>query len=190
MYSGFGKAMGNRFIPAGSLQIPQIGITIDVFFEILYRTGIWWQFLGWGQLIAGFFLLTQRWSTLGAVLFLPVILNIFVITISMDFHGTPFVTGSMLFANLLLLAWDYQKLQVLALPNRTISKNLYLPDDQLNTPRYWESLGVLLLITSLSFGNRAGTTVWFAICFSEGLVGFLLWKFYKKFMMEKGFLKL
>ncbi|RZK30545.1 MAG: hypothetical protein EOO61_19140, partial [Hymenobacter sp.] len=48
VYSGVGKAIGKRFIPAGSLQLPPTGMTLDVFFETLYRTGIWWQFLGWG----------------------------------------------------------------------------------------------------------------------------------------------
>lgn len=71
-FSGMGKAMGERFIPVGSLQIPPTGMTLDVFFEALYRTGLWWQFLGWGQLVAGFLLVTQRWSTLGAVAFLPI----------------------------------------------------------------------------------------------------------------------
>lgn len=190
VYSGIGKAMGARFIQAGSMQIPQTGMTIDVFFETLYRTGTWWQFLGWGQVVAGFFLLTQRWSTLGAILFLPVILNIFVITLSMDFHGTPFITGLMLLGNLLLLTWDHQKLRILILPNRDINQIVNAPSDQLDTPYYWELLGIFLLITSLSFGNRTDPITWSGLCFLEGLLGLLLWRFYKKYRLGKGTLKL
>ena len=180
VYSGMGKAMGERFIRAGSLLIPQTGITIDVFFEALYRTGSWWQFLGWGQLIAGFLLVTQRWSTLGAVVFLPIILNIFLITLSMDFHGTPLIMGLMVVATLGLLGWDYTKLRVLLLPNRDVDLSLKLRSDQAGHPRYWESLGLLIFLTSISFGNREGTILWFIACFVEGLLGWLGWWFYKR----------
>lgn len=185
VYAGFGKAMGGRFMPAGSLQLPPVGITIDVFFETLYRTGLWWQFLGWGQLLAGFFLMTQRWSTLGALLFLPVSLNIFVITLSMDFHATPVITGLLVAANLGLLAWDYQRVQTLILPNRTIDLPLRLTDDQLGTPHYWEALGGLLFITSLWFENRLDTLLWFGACFLEGLLGLLLYQTYRRRMQKE-----
>lgn len=171
VYAGLGKAMGGRFMPAGSLQLPPTGITIDIFFETLYRTGLWWQFLGWGQVVAGFFLMTQRWSTLGALLFLPVSLNIFVITLSMDFHGTPVITGLLVLANLGLLAWDYRRLQVLLVPNRDVDIPLRLTSDQAGTPYYWEVLGCLLFITSLCFGNRLDTVLWFGVCFLLGLLG-------------------
>lgn len=140
VYSGIGKAMGERFIPAGSLQIPPTGMTLDVFFETLYRTGVWWQFLGWGQVGVGFLLVTQRWGTLGAVAFLPISVNIFLITLSMDFHGTPFITGLMVLANVGLLAWDYTRLSPLLLPNRDINVSLQLRADQVGHPRYWEIL--------------------------------------------------
>lgn len=180
IYSGVGKAMGERFILAGSLQIPPTGITLDVFFEALYRTGIWWQFLGWGQLIAGFLLVTQRWSSLGAVAFLPISLNIFLITLSMDFHGTPLITGLMVLANLGLLAWDYTKLSPLLLPNRDTNLALQLRTDQIGHPRYWASLGLLIFFTSISFGNRAIPLLWFTLCFVEGLMGWLGWWFFKR----------
>lgn len=67
-----GKVLGERLTQVGTLQIPLTGMTLDVLFETLYRTGLWWQSLGWAQLVSGFLLLTQRWSTLGAVAFLPI----------------------------------------------------------------------------------------------------------------------
>lgn len=186
IYSGMGKAMGERFIQAGSLQIPPAGMTLDVFFETLYRTGLWWQFLGWGQLVAGFLLVTQRWSSLGAVAFLPISLNIFLITLSMEFHGTPLITGLMVLANLGLLSWDYTKLIPLLLPNRDITISLQLRTDQLGHPRYWESLGLLIFLTSISFGNRANPPLWFIVCFFEGLLGWLGWWFFKRNKAKDG----
>ena len=180
IYSGIGKAMGERFIPAGSLQIPATGMTIDVFFEALYRTGVWWQFLGCGQLVAGLLLVTQRWSTLGAVLFLPVSLNIFLITLSMDFHGTPLITGLMVLANLGLLGWDHARLSPLLLPNRDINLSLRLRTDLVGHPHYWEFWGLLIFLTSISFGNRENPILWFLACFIEGLAGWLGWWFFKR----------
>lgn len=180
IYAGLGKAMGERFMPAGSLQIPPTGITIDVFFETLYRAGMWWQFLGWGQLGAGFLLVTQRWATLGAVAFLPVSVNIFLITLSMDFGGTPLITGLIVLANLGLLSWDYTKLSPLLNPNRKVHLSLHLRDDQLGHPHYWEGLGLLLVLTSISFGNRENPILWFCLCFLEGLAGWLIWWPFKR----------
>ena len=48
-------------------------------------------------------------ASLGVVLYFPIILNIFVLTVSIDFAGTPFITGLMLLGNLYLLCWDYDR---------------------------------------------------------------------------------
>lgn len=188
VYSGFGKATGGRFIPAGSRQIPEVGMSIDVFFETLYRTGIWWQFLGWAQVVTGFLLLTQRWSTLGAVAFLPISVNIFVITVSMDFHGTPLITGLMVLANVWLLCWDYPKLSILFLANRDASFAVRLASDQLNTPRYWETMGIVLFIASISFGNRESPLLWFALCLLVGVIGLAAHFVYTRHARNRGVL--
>ena len=83
------------------------------FFETLYQSGIYWRFLGIAQFITGSLLITQKYAKLGAFLFLPIIANIFVITISYDFNGTPIITGLMLFSTILLLMWDWDSLKIL-----------------------------------------------------------------------------
>jgi hypothetical protein len=102
------KILGERFTTDVDLDSP-----IGFFFEAMYRTGAYWQFIGWAQAIAGLLLLIPATSTLGAVLFFPIILNIFVITVSLGFFGTPVVTGGMLLANLFLLCWDWHRLKPL-----------------------------------------------------------------------------
>lgn len=108
------------FIPPGLIKVRgerftsmDLGTDVGFFFEAMYRTGAYWQFLGWAQVLAGVLLLMRGTSLLGALLFFPVILNIFVITLSMDFHGTHVVTGGMLLANLYLLCWDWHRLKPL-----------------------------------------------------------------------------
>jgi uncharacterized membrane protein YphA (DoxX/SURF4 family) len=103
--SGITKVVGNRFTILG-LDNP-----VGFFFEAMYRTGFYWRFLGLCQLGAALLLLIPRTATIGALVYFPLILNIFVITVSLDFRGTPFITGLMLLANIYLLCWDYDKLK-------------------------------------------------------------------------------
>ncbi len=44
------------------------------------------------------------------MLYFPVIVNIFLITLSMGFRGTPVITGLMLLGSIFLLCWDYDRL--------------------------------------------------------------------------------
>jgi uncharacterized membrane protein YphA (DoxX/SURF4 family) len=103
--SGITKVLGNRFTILG-LDNP-----VGFFFEAMYRTGFYWRFLGLCQLAAALLLLIPRTATIGALVYFPLILNIFVITVALDFRGTPFITGLMLLANIYLLCWDYDKLK-------------------------------------------------------------------------------
>jgi uncharacterized membrane protein YphA (DoxX/SURF4 family) len=103
--SGLTKVLGNRFTRLG-LDSP-----VGFFFEALYRTGFYWRFLGLCQLAAAALLLVPRTATLGAVVYFALILNIFVITVSVGFVGTPFITGLMLLASVYLLCWDYDRLK-------------------------------------------------------------------------------
>ncbi len=103
--SGLKKVMGERF------TLLPIENPIGFFFEALYRTGFYWNFLGIMQLTAGLLLLIPRTSFFGALLYLPIIINIFIIVSAMQFKGTPIVAGLMLLANIYLLFWDYDKLK-------------------------------------------------------------------------------
>ena len=164
------KIKGKRFTTYSHEDAP-LGSPMH-FFEVLYQTGLYWQFIGWAQLLAGFFLMTQRYAKLGAVLNLPIILNVFVITMSMEFGGTPVITGLMLVANLLLIAWHWGELRSLVnLPYLAAA-----PDLEENKP-IWAITGLLL------FGFTAGYRVlidffnpflWSGVCFLIGLGAFLI----------------
>lgn len=105
--SGLTKLLGNRFTLLGP-ETP-----VGYFFEALYRSGFYWNFIGACQLLAAALLLTPRTATLGALVYFPLILNIFVITVSLHFTGTPVITGLMLIACIFLLCWDADKLEAL-----------------------------------------------------------------------------
>jgi len=102
--AGLTKLLGERFTVLG-MDDP-----VGFFFEALYQTGWYWNFLGAMQLLAAALLLIPRTTTLGAIVYFPIIINIFSIVLAMHFKGTPYVVGLMILANLYLLVWDYKKL--------------------------------------------------------------------------------
>jgi uncharacterized membrane protein YphA (DoxX/SURF4 family) len=77
--SGLKKLLGEKFTILG-LDSP-----VGFFFEALYRTGFYWNFLGLTQLVAGVLLLIPRTSFFGALLYFPIIINIFILVVSMQF---------------------------------------------------------------------------------------------------------
>lgn len=103
--TGMVKLLGRRF--TGMSPQSEIG----GFFETLYRSGPYWRFLGLAQVLAGLLVLSRKTATLGAIAFFAIMLNVFFITISYDFRGTPVVTGLMLLSTVYLLLWDYDRLR-------------------------------------------------------------------------------
>ena len=141
------------------------------FFETMYQSGLYWQFLGAGQLLAGLLLMTQRYALLGALLFLPIIANVFVITISYDFAYTYTVTGAMLLATLGLLRWDWHRLRVVV--NQPVLAPPALP---LYESKQWEVVGLgLFAFTALYrvYTDDYDFLWWFGVCACLGLGGLL-----------------
>lgn len=101
--TGLVKLLGQRFTVLG-LDTPT-----GFFFEAMYRAGLYWRFLGLSQLVAGLLLLVPRTAFAGALLFLPIVVNIAIITTAIEFEGTPVVTWAMCLATLWLLAWDWPR---------------------------------------------------------------------------------
>lgn len=105
--TGVVKLLGQPFTSLG-LESP-----VGLFFHALHQSGLYWGFLGAMQVAAAVLILVPATATLGAALFLPIILNIFVITVGLGFTGTPWITGPMVLATMLLLAWDYHRWETL-----------------------------------------------------------------------------
>jgi uncharacterized membrane protein YphA (DoxX/SURF4 family) len=101
--SGMTKVLNHRFT---SLPISE---PVGFFFEAFYRSGVWYQFVGWAQLTAAVLLLLPRTATLGALLYFTIIVNIALVTIGVGFTGTPVLTVLMALAALYLVCWEYDK---------------------------------------------------------------------------------
>lgn len=81
------------------------------YFNALYQTGFYYEFIGWGQIIAAVLLLFPRTAHIGALMFLPIIANIAVLTSSVGFAGTNYITALMLLAAIYLVGWEYDRLK-------------------------------------------------------------------------------
>ena len=81
VYASIPKILGERFT-----RMP-VETPVGFFFEAMYQSGFYWNFLGWGQMIAALLIMTQRFATAGALMFYPIIINIWLITWSMGFRG-------------------------------------------------------------------------------------------------------
>jgi hypothetical protein len=78
---------------------------VGLFFEGMYASGFYWNFVGYFQIIAGILLMTPWFKRLSPLLILPVTVNIWLVSISLHMKGTPFITTMMLLANLYLVLW-------------------------------------------------------------------------------------
>ena len=75
-----------------------------------FDLGMYARFIGYAQVGIGFLLLTLRFSTLGAVMLVPLVANIFMVTVSMNWTGTPYVLGFFIVVNAFVLWVDRKRL--------------------------------------------------------------------------------
>lgn len=109
--------LGLIFFTAGmSKLMPFPGIIGPVWLEerlAPHGLGFFARFVAISQIIVGLLLLTRRFATLGAVMLFPLLLCILMVTISLEWQGTPYVNGFLLVLNITLLLSDYPKLKFL-----------------------------------------------------------------------------
>ena len=75
--------------------------------------GLYARFVAFSQVGVGFLLLSKRFATLGAVMSFPILLNILVVVISLQWRGTPYVVAFLLACNGFLFYYDFHKLKFL-----------------------------------------------------------------------------
>ncbi len=116
IFNRIGLAAG--FIPSGLTKIFDERFTslsvkhpMGNYLEALYHTGYYYTFIGYVQVTAAILLLIPRTSTLGAVLYFPLILNICILSLAVGFEGSLVTSPLMVLANLYLLCWNYDKLK-------------------------------------------------------------------------------
>jgi hypothetical protein len=168
---GMGKLnTSNVPLDADSFPLDASTPPMILFFKVMYESGLYWKFIGWIQIIAGGLLMTQRYAKIGAIIFFGIILNIFVITISYEFNGTPIVTGLMLLAIIYLLIWDIQSLKFLFIQKGFLKyENLKVAGNN-----YWVILGIVMISTIVIMSIlKIKIFLLLFILFIEGLIGLI-----------------
>jgi uncharacterized membrane protein YphA (DoxX/SURF4 family) len=122
--AGFVKIMDERF--AGGLsEIHPMG----TYLVALYHTGYYYTFIGIAQVLAAILLLISRTVTVGALVYFPIILNICILSFAVRFEGSLVTAPLMVFANLYILVWNYDKLKYI-LPFKTLPNYLIIEKPQ------------------------------------------------------------
>lgn len=178
--SGLTKLLGNRF------TVLSTDTPIGYFFEAMYRTGFYWNFLGLCQIVAGILLMTQRFALLGALMFLAILSNIWIITISLSFTGTWVITSLMMIAVIVLLIWDHHKLMPVLGYNRSMTIESY-PDPG----RIWINAGLIYTVCLMGLSIPGPVEEGLGLWISRLLIGmvfltflFTNYKMYKKLNLD------
>jgi hypothetical protein len=101
-----------------------------------------YQFIGVAQWVAAACLLMPRTATLGALLYLPIVVNVFVVTVAIGqaFAFTRVVTGALLLGSVYLLLWDWDRWKQI------------LPTSAPHDRRHGELLTVIGMLVSAGVG--------------------------------------
>jgi len=114
LVAGMVKILGERFASGLTVTHP-----MGAYLEALHHTGYYYTFIGIAQVVAAILLLIPRTVTLGALLYFPIIINIWILSFAVRFDGSYISAPLMVLANLYLLVWNYDKLKYI-LPFKTI----------------------------------------------------------------------
>jgi hypothetical protein len=129
------------------------------YFNALMDTGFYYEFIGWSQIIAAMLLLIPRTAHIGALMFLPIIVNIAVLTCSVGFKGTWLLTIFMTLAATWLVAWEYDRLKPIVFYDRG-ERSRSLPYQFVAIPLFFAAGGVAMagLWKLIGLGNFASYT--------------------------------
>ena len=113
------------------------------YFNALYDTGFYYEFIGWAQLTAAVLLLFPRTAHIGALMFLPIIANIAVLTTSVGFVGTWILTILMTLAATWLVAWEYDRLKPILFQTRA-EQTRSIPYQFISVPAFFAIGGAVM----------------------------------------------
>ena len=94
-------------------ELPAHVIKIKELIGGMKQTGYFWEMVGVAEITCGALLLTQVLALLGAVMLIPLTLNIFLFHAFLEPHetGELVLTGLYFIGNLAIVAYDYPKLK-------------------------------------------------------------------------------
>lgn len=109
-------------------QLPENVVKIKALIGGMKQTGYFWPMLGIAEIVCGVLLLSQVLALLGAVMLVPLTLNIFLFELFLGGGNITeiFIHGLYLLGNLLILAYGYPRLKMAFLTIESSNKKLVL----------------------------------------------------------------
>ncbi|WP_422107686.1 DoxX family protein [Winogradskyella sp.] len=123
------KVLGERF------TVLAVNHPMGNFLDAFYHTGYYYTFVGIMQVLAALLLLIPRTVVLGALIYLPIILNICILSLAVRFDGSQITSPLMLCAVLFLLCWNYHSIKHI-FPFNYLQVNSVLPKKEELTKRF------------------------------------------------------
>lgn len=105
--AGYVKIIGERFTDLHNNQ------PMGHYLEALYHTGYYYTFVGYAQILAALLLLFRSTVVLGVLLYLPIILNIAILSLAVRFEGSLLTSPAMVVACIYLFCWYYERTKYL-----------------------------------------------------------------------------
>lgn len=102
---GYVKIIGERFTDLHNNQ------PMGHYLEALHHTGYYYTYIGYAQILAAILLLIPRTVVLGTLIYLPIILNICILSMAVRFEGSLLTAPLMVIACLYLLCWNYDRIK-------------------------------------------------------------------------------
>ncbi|RZK39789.1 MAG: DoxX family protein [Pedobacter sp.] len=150
--SGMVKILGERFAAGLSTNHP-----MGQYLEALHHTGFYYTSIGLAQVLAAILLLIPRTVTLGALLYFPIIVNIFLLSYAVRFEGSSLTSPLMVLACLFLILWNYDKIKyILPLNHGTSSPIVSVPKTLNNKFPIRFFLGTLATVVLIALFVRFG----------------------------------
>lgn len=128
-----------------------------------YGLGMWAVFVAWSQVTIGLLLLSQRFAVFGAIMLVPMIANIFVITVSMKWPGTPYVNAVFMAMNALLLWSERHRLKLLFIDDDQAVRNIVVKRRNVQADLWCVAGIVVALIAPTLYRVHKGLPYTFAI---------------------------
>ena len=139
--AGYVKIIGERFTDLHNNQ------PMGHYLEALHHTGYYYTFVGYAQIFAALLLLIPRTVVLGTLIYLPIILNICILSFAVRFEGSLLTAPLMVIACIYLLCWHYDRIKYLFPGYQPVSAKL----ETSNKFPVWFFAGVLGTFLAVGF---------------------------------------
>jgi uncharacterized membrane protein YphA (DoxX/SURF4 family) len=144
-----------------------------------YNLGFYSVFIAYSQIVIGFMLLVKRFATLGAVMATPMFANILMITISLHWHGTPYVVTFFLLCNIYLLIYDYHKIKFLITDDSKPIQNIPVKRNDIQLDILY-IIGLIIILIAVSIRGLgvefSKILAYIGLGSFVGVYGFGFWK--------------